>query len=145
MVPEQKPHSAASDHGLQFAQTSDVTVPILRVLMINILKISADTILYYLFLIFPRKKNLTFHANCLPTYFFKKIGFDSTCKLSPEETICMKCQILFSGKNKIKYNYLLRRQFMCNVNSYFLRKIRKISLIYHLLNLPREWYRLNGN
>ena len=31
--------------------------------------------------------------------FSQKIGFDLSCKLSPEETICMKCQILFSGKN----------------------------------------------
>ena len=26
--------------------------------------------------------------------------FDISCKLSPKETICMKCQNLFSGKNK---------------------------------------------
>ena len=30
-----------------------------------------------------------------------KIGFDSSCELPPKETICMKCQILFSRKNKI--------------------------------------------
>ena len=29
--------------------------------------------------------------------FFQKTGFDISCKLSPLETICMKCQILFSG------------------------------------------------
>ena len=34
--------------------------------------------------IFSRKQDLTFHANCL----------------NPMETICMKCQILFSEKNK---------------------------------------------
>ena len=33
------------------------------------------------------------------SYFFHKIGFDISCKLS-KETICMKCQILFSMKNK---------------------------------------------
>ena len=33
-------------------------------------------------------------------FFFQKTGFDISCKLSPVETICMKCQILFSGKNK---------------------------------------------
>ena len=33
-------------------------------------------------------------------YFSRKIGFDFSCKLSPKETICMKCQSLFSGKNK---------------------------------------------
>ena len=30
---------------------------------------------------------------------YDKIGFDISCKLSPEETVCMKFQILFSGKN----------------------------------------------
>ena len=30
----------------------------------------------------------------------RKTEFDTLCKLSPLETICMKCQILFSGKNK---------------------------------------------
>ena len=37
-------------------------------------------------------------------YFSKKIGFDISCKLSPQETICMKCQSLFSGKNKKNIN-----------------------------------------
>ena len=32
--------------------------------------------------------------------FFQKTGFDISCKLSPKETICMKCHILFSEKNK---------------------------------------------
>ena len=32
-------------------------------------------------------------------YFSQLIGFDISCKLSPEETICMKCQNLFSQKN----------------------------------------------
>ena len=32
--------------------------------------------------------------------FFLRIGFDISCKLSPFETVCMKCQILFCGKNK---------------------------------------------
>ena len=33
-------------------------------------------------------------------YISQKTGFDILCKLSPMESICMKCQILFSGKNK---------------------------------------------
>ena len=33
--------------------------------------------------------------------FPQKTGSDISCKLSPLETICMKCHILFSGKNKI--------------------------------------------
>ena len=32
--------------------------------------------------------------------FSQKTGNDISCKSSPKETICMKCQILFSGKNK---------------------------------------------
>ena len=31
-------------------------------------------------------------------FFFQKIGFDTSCKLSPKETICMKCQSYFLGK-----------------------------------------------
>ena len=34
------------------------------------------------------------------SYFSQKTGFDISCKLSPLETICMKCQNLFFGKNK---------------------------------------------
>ena len=34
------------------------------------------------------------------TFFFQGTGFDISCKLPPEETICMKYQILFSEKNK---------------------------------------------
>ena len=32
------------------------------------------------------------------SYFSQKTGFDISCTLSPKETICMKCQILFSMK-----------------------------------------------
>ena len=32
--------------------------------------------------------------------FSQNTGFDISCKLSLMETICMKCQILFSEKNK---------------------------------------------
>ena len=34
------------------------------------------------------------------SYSSQKTGFDISCKLSPLETVCMKCQNLFSGKNK---------------------------------------------
>ena len=36
-------------------------------------------------------------------FFFQKIRFDISCKLSPEETICMKFQTLFSEKEKKIY------------------------------------------
>ena len=38
--------------------------------------------------------------------FFQKIRFDISCKLSPQEAICMKCRILFSGKNISKCRLL---------------------------------------
>ena len=49
-------------------------------------------------------------------FFSQKTGFDISCKLSPKktgfdiqcklskDTICMKCQILFSGKKEEKWN-----------------------------------------
>ena len=39
------------------------------------------------------------------SYFSQKTGFDNSCNLSPTETICMKYQILLSGKKK-KYIYI---------------------------------------
>ena len=39
------------------------------------------------------------------------MGFDSSCKLSPVETVCMKCQILFSEKNKKNIISLLSAEF----------------------------------
>ena len=36
--------------------------------------------------------------------FPHKTGFNISCKMSPVETICMKCQNPFSGENKKKYH-----------------------------------------
>ena len=45
-------------------------------------------------------------------FFSHKIGFDMSFRLSPKETICMKCQSLFSRKNKKK-----NRQFVvCRIS-----------------------------
>ena len=45
-------------------------------------------------------------------FFFQKTGFDISCKFSPLKTVCMKCQNVFSGKNKkniaIKICHLLK-------------------------------------
>ena len=69
----------------------------------------------FLFLFFSSKQDVTIHANCLLRrqyvwqvksfffFFFQKTGFDNSCKLSPQETVWMKCQILFPGKNKKKH------------------------------------------
>ena len=37
-------------------------------------------------------------------YFSQKIGYDVSYKLSPKETVCKKCQILFPWKNKKNIN-----------------------------------------
>ena len=42
--------------------------------------------------------------------FAGKIAIDISCKLSPYETICMTCQILFPGKKK-SHEYLSSAEF----------------------------------
>ena len=53
------------------------------------------------------------------SYFAKKIGFDTSCKLSPKETIWMMCQILFSRKNKKSTSKCCLLNFFqaCSVNT----------------------------
>ena len=40
-----------------------------------------------------------YHFTFLFSYILQKTGFDISSKLSPEETVCMNSQNLFSGKN----------------------------------------------
>ena len=40
-------------------------------------------------------------------FFSQTTGLDISCKLSPLETICMKCQILFSGKIRKILQYVV--------------------------------------
>ena len=53
---------------------------------------------------------IQFSAHDIMKYFFsyfpQKTGFDISCKLSPVETVCMKHQILISGKNRKNINLL---------------------------------------
>ena len=60
-------------------------------------KSSADDILKYFFLFFSRKHDLTFHVKL--------------------ETICMKCQILFSGKNSINLSSAENAHRVVKVNN----------------------------
>ena len=55
-------------------------------------------------------------------YFSYKIEFDTSCKLSPKETICMKCQILFSRKNKKNITSLSSAESALSVVSVKLRE-----------------------
>ena len=45
------------------------------------------------------------------SFFPLKTDFDVSCKVSPMETICMKCQNLFSGKYKKNITNLLSAEF----------------------------------
>ena len=69
--------------------------------------------------------------------FFLKTSFDNPCKLSPVETICMKCQALFSGEDKktISYHLLNYSLKMGNVKlrSTLNLKINNNELIYLIL------------
>ena len=58
------------------------------------------------------------NRTCIRIVFSKEKGFDISNKLSLIKTICMKCQILSSVKNK------------------------KTVSVYCLLNLPRKWLTL---
>ena len=49
-----------------------------------------------------------------------KIGFDTSCKLSPKETICMRCLILFSGENKKFFKMLSAEIFTQHAEHYIL-------------------------
>ena len=74
-------------------------------------KISADNIRTNIFLTLPRKQVLTF----------------------PMETICMKCQILFSGKNIINNGCLL--YFIASGEiSVYLVKIKVVSITSELIS-----------
>ena len=59
------------------------------------------------------------------SYFSQKTGFDISCKLSPMETICMKCQNCFLEKIR-KQDCLQWRQIAWNVKLVFWEKMRKI-------------------
>ena len=66
-----------------------------------------------------------FSRQYLEIFFFNfsyKIEFDTSCKLSPKETICMKCQILFSMKNKKNITSLSSAESALSVVSVKLRE-----------------------
>ena len=44
-------------------------------------------------------------------FFLQKIGFDILCKLSSKETVCVKCQSLFSGRKKKNISKCLLKFF----------------------------------
>ena len=99
--PDQTPHSAASDLGLHC-----LSITLLGVSPLQWAKGKKPVL-------FTSQAKLTITNHCADSpndklliffLFSQKTGFDISCKLSPMETICMKCQYLFSGK-KIRKIY----------------------------------------
>ena len=100
------------------------------------------------FLTFLRKQDLTFHANCLQN---PMIQFACNVKSYLQmETICMKCQILFSGNN---YKYIIKSS-NCRLSHridiskqlrhrsqifFFLLFFQKIGMIFHANCLEFAW------
>ena len=55
------------------------------------------------------------HTEIFFLFFWQLTGFVISCKLSPMEPICMKCQILFSAKNKKNNVNLSSAEYTCRV------------------------------
>ena len=53
--------------------------------------------------------------------FFPETGFDISCKLSPQETICMKCQSLFSGKKN-------KKNIINLLSAVYVQRVAKINM-----------------
>ena len=75
------------------------------------------------------------HFEIFFSYFSQKTGFDISCKLCRMETICMKCQILFSGKNKKNITNLSSAKLIKRV-----LKVKGKTLAFHLrlVSMRRE-------
>ena len=80
-------------------------------LMLSMLGKNFSRSRFEIFFILPRIYDLTFHANCLPM-----------------ETICMKCQILFSGK--ISICLLLNMPVACSYKVW--RKGNCVLVFFHI-------------
>ena len=70
----------------------------------------------------------------LPGKIFR---FDISCKSSPVETICMKCQMLYSGKNEKKYVIgLSSAELALRVASTDVSSLLMDSLLTNLCRMP---------
>ena len=56
---------------------------------------------------------------CFTFLFSQKIGSYISCKLSPEETVCMKCQILLSWINKENIPKFYQLKFLPSKETHF--------------------------
>ena len=76
----------------------------------GLMKLNTPCTLLHTLHYLPVIKSLGKHA--MPR---RKIGSDTSCKLSPEETICMKCQILFSKKKYEKKKKKKKKNSKCRL------------------------------
>ena len=83
------------------------------------------------------------HQTTNRRYFFlfsQRTGFDMSCKLSPlEGTMCTKCQILFSEKNKKNISIFRLLKILTRVLSV---KRRHITEQRNLLPVKQSWKRM---
>ena len=84
-------------------------------------------------------------------YFsLRKTGFDISCKLSPLETICMKCQNLFSrtNKNNISKCRLLKilprvlSVKVLSINSETIDAVKLLNMMHYVSYLLTETYKV---
>ena len=64
------------------------------------------------------------------------MDFDITCKLSPDETICMKCQSLVSGRNKDIFGNMVKIIGGCR-RTCRLKSCRSSQLLLRVMELYR--------
>ena len=69
-------------------------------------------------------------------YFSQKLSFDISCKLFPQETMCMKCQSLVSEKNKKNIiNYL---------SAEFVKRVLKVIVLTYTCILTIIFYSIKA-
>ena len=82
--------------------------------------------------------------------FQKKTGFDISCKLSPKETICMKCQILFFRKNKKNISNCLLLKIFPRVKTFWRQwksgkdKIATLFSLFARFVISCPYFNVNG-
>ena len=65
------------------------------------------------------------------SYFSQKTGSDISCKLSPLETICMKCRILFYRKKKKKKNISQCRLLKCLPKCHVFKQKTFVGILFN--------------
>ena len=67
------------------------------------------------------------------SYCSQKIGFGSSCKLSPEQIICIICQSIFSKKSTKKYFKMSSAKLLPSIQSVYLDLAGEIMISFTLI------------